>query len=98
MSCWASCRGRDVSPEKAAGSNRPERVRPIVQSFDVPEEQWPPSAFGKIMSSLLPNRQRYLVSLAEELYAQANRVRDLIGDAHWLSDGHHKEYLLIDLL
>ena len=25
-------------------------------------------------------------------------MRDLIGDAHWLSDGHHKEYLLKGLL
>jgi|SRR6185437_8594041 len=47
---------------------------------------------------VLPNRRRYLISLAEELSAQANRVRDLIGDVHWLTDGHHKEYLLIDLL
>jgi hypothetical protein len=45
-----------------------------------------------------PNRYRYLTSLADELIAQAHRVRDLIGDAHWLSDGHHKEYLFIDLL
>jgi hypothetical protein len=44
------------------------------------------------------NRARYLVSLGEELTTQANRVRDLIGDAHWLSDGHHKEYLLSALL
>jgi hypothetical protein len=50
------------------------------------------------MGLVLPNRRRYLISLAEELSAQANRVRDLIGDAHWLTDGHHKEYLLIDLL
>jgi hypothetical protein len=45
-----------------------------------------------------PNWSRYLVSLAQELHAQATRVRDLIGDAHWLSDGHHKEYLLKALL
>lgn len=44
------------------------------------------------------NRVRYLVSLAEELLAQATRVRDLIGNAHWLTDGHHKEYLLAELL
>jgi hypothetical protein len=50
------------------------------------------------MGKILSNRRRYLGSLAEELYVQATRVRDLIGDAHWLSDGHHKEYLLIDLL
>jgi hypothetical protein len=45
-----------------------------------------------------PNRVRYLVSLASELLSQASRVRDLIGGAHWLTDGHHKEFLLIDLL
>lgn len=45
-----------------------------------------------------PNRIRYLLSLADEIHSQATRVRDLIGDAHWLSDGHHKEYLLISLL
>jgi hypothetical protein len=50
------------------------------------------------MSAIRPNRERYLLSLADELRSQSNRVRDLIGDAHWLSDGHHKEFLLIDLL
>jgi hypothetical protein len=44
------------------------------------------------------NSYRFLLSLAEELHSQSNRVRDLIGDAHWLSDGHHKEYLLTHLL
>lgn len=45
-----------------------------------------------------PNAGRYLRSIGDELAAQARRVRDLIGDAHWLSDGHHKEYLLTSLL
>jgi hypothetical protein len=40
------------------------------------------------------NRKRYLASVSAELTAQANRVRDLIGDAHWLEEGHHKEYLV----
>ncbi len=53
---------------------------------------------GRAMTSVRPNRHRYLISLANELEAQANRVRDLIGDRHWLSDGHLKEYLLIELL
>ena len=44
------------------------------------------------------DRHRYLRSLSNELAAQADRVRDLIGDRHWLSDGHHKEALLIHLL
>lgn len=30
--------------------------------------------------------------------ALADQVRSLIGDAHWLSDGHHKELLLGDVL
>ena len=41
---------------------------------------------------------RYLQSWADELVSRADRVRLLIGDAHWLSDGHHKEYLLRDFL
>jgi len=32
------------------------------------------------------------------MLAQANRVRQLIGDIHWLSDGFHKETLLRGLL
>src|SRR5262249_6536833 len=50
------------------------------------------------MSRVLPNWYRYLASLAGELHSQATRVRDLIGTSHWLSDGHHKEYLLRGLL
>jgi hypothetical protein len=50
------------------------------------------------MSHVQPNRRRYLLSIAEELSTQSNRVRDLIGDRHWLSDGHHKEYVLLELL
>lgn len=45
-----------------------------------------------------PNHFRYLTSLAQELSTQANRVRDLLGDTHWLTDGGHKEFLLIELL
>lgn len=40
----------------------------------------------------------YLVSWAEELKARSNRVRQLIGDAHWLSDGHHKEIIIREFL
>ena len=50
------------------------------------------------MNRIKPNWLRYLESLAAELYSQSTRVRDLIGDAHWLSDGHHKEYLLLGLI
>ena len=46
------------------------------------------------MSPLMSNRVHYLTSLTEELSAQSTRVRDLIGSRHWLSDGHHKEYIL----
>lgn len=33
-----------------------------------------------------------------EFSSQANRVRTLIGDAHWLSDGEHKEELVRSIL
>lgn len=45
-----------------------------------------------------PDAGAYLESWAEELGSRANRVRNLIGDAHWLSDGNHKEALLRDFL
>lgn len=45
-----------------------------------------------------PNVQSYLHSWSNEIDARANRVRQLIGDAHWLSDGHHKESLLREFL
>ena len=41
---------------------------------------------------------RYLATWSEELSSRANRVRLLIGDAHWLSDGHHKEFLIREFL
>ena len=37
-------------------------------------------------------------SWALELDARADRVRQLIGDAHWLSDGQHKETLVREFL
>ncbi|MFT3807105.1 DUF6602 domain-containing protein [Arenimonas sp.] len=40
----------------------------------------------------------YLSSWAAELAAQSDRVRDLIGGAHWLSDGAHKEELIRSFL
>ena len=42
--------------------------------------------------------ERYLRSLSDELRAQSQRVRDLIGDAHWLTDGFHKEFLLAEII
>lgn len=47
---------------------------------------------------MTPQFSAYLKSWADELLSRANRVRQLIGDAHWLSDGHHKEYLLREFL
>lgn len=41
-----------------------------------------------------PDRQAYFRSLADEIMSQSTRVRNLIGDRHWLSDGHHKESLV----
>ncbi|MFA9479343.1 DUF6602 domain-containing protein [Phycisphaerales bacterium AB-hyl4] len=48
--------------------------------------------------AMTSNSSQYLASVAYELSAQATRVRDLIGDKHWLSDGHHHEALLRDLI
>lgn len=39
-----------------------------------------------------------LESWADELLSRASRVRNLIGDAHWLSDGHYKEELVREYL
>jgi hypothetical protein len=44
------------------------------------------------------NIPRYLATWSEELSSRANRVRLLIGNAHWLSDGHHKEFLIREFL
>jgi len=40
----------------------------------------------------------YLESWSDELNSRANRVRSLIGEAHWLSDGHHKEAIIREFL
>ena len=42
--------------------------------------------------------QSYLESLAAELQSQSERVRSLIGSAHWLHDGRHKEHLLAEVV
>jgi hypothetical protein len=39
-----------------------------------------------------------LKSWADEFQARSNRIRQLIGDAHWLSDGTHKESLVQEFL
>lgn len=50
------------------------------------------------MTTSLPNLNAFLESWGQELAARQNRVRSLIGNAHWLSDGHHKEAILRDFL
>ena len=37
-------------------------------------------------------------SWSEELKSRSDRVRNLIGSVHWLSDGHHKEEILRQFL
>jgi len=46
----------------------------------------------------LPGILAYHKSIALELDDSKNRVRNLIGSRHWLSDGEHKETLLRRLL
>lgn len=48
--------------------------------------------------SVTRNTLACLESWSEELLSRADRVRKLIGDAHWLSDGHHKEELIRQFL
>ncbi|MEK4009400.1 DUF6602 domain-containing protein [Paenibacillus sp. FSL H3-0333] len=43
----------------------------------------------------LPN---YYQSFSKELDVAKNRVRDIIGNAHWISDGTHKEAILQDVI
>jgi hypothetical protein len=47
---------------------------------------------------LKPSQTQYFVSLSRELASQAQRVRQLIGNAHWGHDGRHKELLLMELI
>jgi hypothetical protein len=42
--------------------------------------------------------RKLLESWSDEISSRANRVRSLIGDAHWLSDGTHKERLIQEFL
>lgn len=44
------------------------------------------------------NPRDCLESWAQELKSRSDRVRNLIGNAHWLSDGHHKEDILRQFL
>ena len=40
------------------------------------------------------NFLEYHKSIARELEATKDRIRQLIGDKHWLTDGEHKEAVL----
>ncbi len=48
--------------------------------------------------AIQPSRLKFLQTLAAELTVQADRIRLLIGDRHWHTDGSHKEAILISLL
>jgi hypothetical protein len=48
--------------------------------------------------SIQPDTPAYLKTWADEISSRANRVRNLIGDHHWLSDGTYKEFLVRELL
>lgn len=48
--------------------------------------------------AIQPDVKAYLQSISGELESKANRIRNLIGDSHFLSDGHHKEYVLQTVL
>jgi hypothetical protein len=42
--------------------------------------------------------RKYFASISSELQVTKDRVRDLIGGAHWLTDGSHKEIILRSIL
>lgn len=44
------------------------------------------------------NFEAYLQTITREIIAQGDRVRQLIGDRHWLSDGTHKEAVVCAVL
>lgn len=48
--------------------------------------------------ALEPNLKRFHESLGKELLDVKDRVRYLIGDSHWLSDGEHKEAVLKEVI
>lgn len=45
-----------------------------------------------------PNSLEYQKSIALEFNANKNRIRHLIGSAHWGEDGRHKEVILMNFL
>lgn len=44
------------------------------------------------------DRNALITSWSEEIRSRCDRVRSLIGDRHWLSDGRHKEVILAQIL
>ena len=44
------------------------------------------------------NDKAFLESWSAQFQSQADIVRNLIGDTHWLSDGHHRESILRDFI
>ena len=50
------------------------------------------------MTTIKPDRKEFDKTVSNELQAIKDRVRYLIGDAHWLTDGQYKEEILIKVL
>ena len=44
--------------------------------------------------SIQPDLVAYHKSISAELTSNKNRIRNLIGSVHWLTDGEHKESIL----
>jgi hypothetical protein len=44
------------------------------------------------------NLPAYFATWSDEITSRADRVRNLIGDKHWLSDGTYKEFLIREFL
>lgn len=47
---------------------------------------------------MLPDLKAFFESQSRELAAKANRVRQLIGDTHWYTDGAFKEAILLEAI
>lgn len=43
---------------------------------------------------ITPNYSKLLIGWSAELQSRADRIRNLIGDRHWPTDGRHKEMIL----
>ena len=47
-----------------------------------------------ILMPITQNFAAYRASISNELQTARDRIRNLIGDAHWQTDGEHKEHIL----